>query len=114
MPLTIAQTVAGEALKPIAPICFGFTYWHVRLLASGTAGAKLDVKVHVKGALGVVSLLDGGTIPVGSSWWPTANASLLLTNVGGLLTTDTISLQFTAVDGDVQIDDVYIDPWYNQ
>ena len=40
-----------------------------------------------------------------------AKVSLLLTNVGGLLTTKAISLRFTATTGTSQIDDVYLDPW---
>jgi hypothetical protein len=36
---------------------------------------------------------------------------LLLTKIGGLLTTKAISLPFTTVSGTAQIDDVYVDPW---
>jgi hypothetical protein len=97
-----------------APICFGFTNWHLRFFAKGQPGAKVRVTVHVKSLLGLVSALDGGTFRVGGTWQPSAEISLLLTNLGGLLATDTISLRFTAVDGVAQIDDVYIDPWFNQ
>jgi len=65
----------------------------------------------VRGLLGVISILDGGTMTLTDSWRPSARVSLLLTNIGGLLTTRAISLRFTTLSGTAQIDDVYVDPW---
>jgi hypothetical protein len=58
-----------------------------------------------------LSILDGGTVSTNGTWQPSPQVSLLLTNVGGLLTTQAISLRFTAMNGASQIDDVYLDPF---
>ena len=76
---------------------------------AATAGSS--VTVRVRGLLGVISIFDGGTVSLNGSWRPSPRVSLLLTNIGGLLTTKAISLRFTAIDGTAQIDDVYVDPW---
>ena len=66
----------------------------------------------MRSLLGVISILDGGTISMNSSWRPSPRVSLLLTNIGGLLTTKTISLQVHSDQRQrAQIDDVYVDPW---
>jgi hypothetical protein len=58
------------------------------------------------------SVLDGGTVSSGSTWKPSADVDLLLTNVCGLLATDSISLRFVPANTTgVRIDDVYLDPW---
>ena len=93
-------------------MCFAAGDWHLRFLAVGPSpGALLHVSVTVNSLLGVVSILDGGTIASDGAWKPTPEVSLLLTNVGGLLTTKAVSFRFTASDGASQIDDVYLDPW---
>ena len=94
-------------------ICFDFADWHLRFFAAsnGSRSSALEVDVMVRGLLGVVSVLDGGTVASGSTWAPSPKVSLLLTNLGALLTTNAISLRFTPVGtGAVQIDDVYLDP----
>ncbi|MDX6568968.1 MAG: hypothetical protein QOH15_1546 [Gaiellales bacterium] len=67
----------------------------------------------------VVSVVAAGlAIPVGvisesGSWQPTP-AMLFLTNTLGILSatgTTTASFRFTAVGGDAQVDDVYVDPY---
>jgi hypothetical protein len=97
------------------PTCFAFTYWHTRLFAAnkGSRYGSLDVDVIVKSLFGLVSVLDGGRMSAGSQWAPSPRVSLLLTNLGGLLTTDTISLRFTPIGSSAafQIDDVYLDPY---
>lgn len=74
-------------------------------------GDELRVTVTVNSLLGLVSVLDGGTVSNNGTWKPSPQVSLLLTNVGGLLTTKAISLRFTATSGTSQIDDVYLDPF---
>jgi hypothetical protein len=59
----------------------------------------------------LVSILDGGTVSNDGTWKPSPQVGLLLTNVGGLLTTKAISIRITASSGSSQIDDVYLDPW---
>ncbi len=98
------------------PTCFAFADWHMRFFAvnTGSRYGKLEVDVIVKGLLGVVSILDGGTVSAGSQWSPSPQVSLLLTNVGGLLTTNTISLRFRPIGSNAafRLDDVYLDPYH--
>ena len=92
------------------PMCFKFTDWHLRFFSSGSGTVR--VKVVVKSLLGVLSILDGGTISNGSTWKPSPQVGLLVTNLTGLISTDSISLRFTpAKTNGVRIDDVYLDPW---
>jgi hypothetical protein len=90
-------------------MCFTAGDWHMRFVGKGSG--RVRVNIQVNSLLGVVSVLDGGTVTPGGTWAPSPKVSLLLSNVGGLLTTKAISLRFTAVDGAVQIDDVYLDPF---
>ena len=95
-------------------MCFDFADWHLRFFArDGGSGGRVQVKIVVKSLLGTVSVLDGGTVDPKSDWRPSPRVSLLLTNLGGLLATDSIHLRFTASGGRVQVDDVYLDPWKN-
>jgi hypothetical protein len=92
------------------PMCFALGDWHLRLFTAGSGSVR--VKVQVKSLLGVLSVLDGGTVSSGSTWKPSPEVGLLLTNLGGLLATDSISLKITpATTTGVRIDDVYLDPW---
>jgi hypothetical protein len=90
-------------------MCFKPGNWHFRFVGRGDG--RVQVTVRVRGPLGVISILDGGTVWMNSSWHPSPRVSLLLTNIGGLLTTRAISLRFTSVTGTAHIDDVYVDPW---
>jgi hypothetical protein len=97
----------ASATSPM--MCFSTGNWHFRFVGRGSG--RVRVTVRVRGPLGVISILDGGTVSLNNSWRPSPRVSLLLTNIGGLLTTKAISLRFTAVNGTAQIDDVYVDPW---
>jgi hypothetical protein len=90
-------------------MCFSTGDWHFRFVGRGSG--RVRVTVRVRGLLGVISILDAGTVSLNDSWRPSPRVSLLLTNIGGLLTTKTISLRFAPVSGTAQIDDVYVDPW---
>ncbi len=90
-------------------MCFAAGDWHLRFVGTGTG--QVRVTVMVNSLLGVISILDGGTVSNSGTWKPSPKVGLLLTNVGGLLTTNAISLRFTATNGASQIDDVYLDPW---
>jgi hypothetical protein len=92
------------------PMCFALGDWHFRFFVMGSGSVR--VKVVVKSLLGVVSTLDGGTVRAGSTWKPSPEVELLLSNVCGLLATDAVSVRLTPVgDSDLRIDDVYLDPW---
>jgi hypothetical protein len=93
-------------------MCFAPGDWHLRFVGiSRSRSSKLDVTVQVASLLGVVSVLDGGTVSSDGTWEPSPQVGLLLTNVGGLLTTKAVSFRFTATSGSSQIDDAYLDPW---
>src|SRR5205085_1350629 len=57
--------------------CFGATDFKMRLFAKGTGSVR--VKVVVSDLLGVLSVLDGGTIRAGDTWQPSPQISLLVT-----------------------------------
>jgi hypothetical protein len=90
-------------------MCFAAGDWHMRFVGKGTG--RVRVTVQVNSLLGLVSVLDGGTVSANGTWSPSPRVGLLLTNVGGLLTTKAITLRLTASNGSVQVDDVYLDPW---
>lgn len=91
-------------------MCFAPGDWHFRLFVSGSGSVR--VKVVVKSLLGVLSTLDGGTVKAGSTWRPSPEVEVLLTNVCGLVSTDSLSLRLTPTSGsNVRVDDVYLDPW---
>jgi hypothetical protein len=91
------------------PMCFAAGDWKMRFFATG--GGKVHVQVRVKSLLGLLSILDGGTAKSGSTWRPSPEIGLLITNLGGILATDSVSFRLIARDGAVRIDDVYLDPW---
>ena len=91
-------------------MCFAPGDWHFRFFVSGSGSVR--VKVVVRSLLGVLSTLDGGTVKAGSTWKPSPEVELLLTNVCGVLATDSLSLRLTPTSGsNVRVDDVYLDPW---
>lgn len=104
---SLSMPSGSTAITPT--MCFQAGDWHMRFVGKGTGRVK--VTIMVPSLLGLLSVLDGGTVRPGGTWSPSPKVSLLLTNVGGLLTTKAIALKFTAVDGTSQIDDVYLDPF---
>jgi hypothetical protein len=91
------------------PMCFAAGDWKMRFFSTG--GGKVRVQVRVKSLLGLLSILDGGTFTSGSTWKPSPEIGLLVTNLGGILATDSVSFRLIAKDGAVRIDDVYLDPF---
>lgn len=99
--------VPGGVTVTTPPMCFALGDWHMRLFARG--GGKVRIRIVVKSALGLLSVLDGGTIRPGSSWQPSPEVQMLLTNITGLLATDSVSFRLTP-SVTTRIDDVYLDP----
>ena len=77
------------------------------------SGGKLRVNIVVRSLLlGPLSILDGGTVLAGSTWQPSPEVRLTLSNLTGLLAIDAISVRFTSTGtSNVRIDDAYLDPW---
>jgi hypothetical protein len=101
----------GAALSPT--VCFGFGDWHARFFVRnvGSARGSLKVDIAVKSLLGLVSILDGGSITATGEWSPSPRVGLTLTNLTSLLGVRAIAFRFRAVGGSFQVDDVYLDPW---
>ena len=107
---SLYMPVGSSATSPT--MCFAAGDWHLRFMGvSPTKASKLRVTVTVNSLLGILSILDGGTVSADGTWKPSPKVGLLLTNVTGLLTTKAISLRITATSGTSQIDDVYLDPF---
>ena len=71
----------------------------------------MDIVVH--NLLGVLSVLDGGTIRAGSTWAPSPRISALVSNANGLLgTAKAISIRVKArgTRAAFAIDDLFVDP----
>jgi len=93
--------------------CFELGDWHARFFVrgAGTRGARLQVDVIVPSLLGVLTVLDGGSVPPSGEWRPSPRIGMLVCNVTSLLGTKAVSLRFRAVNGAFQVDDVYLDPF---
>jgi hypothetical protein len=94
-------------------VCFKLGDWHLRFMAKRlSSSGSLRVQIVVPSLLGVLSILDGGTVSGTGSWAPSPRMALLLSNVTSLLGTNAVAFRFTPVNGgSFQIDDVYLDPW---
>ena len=101
----------SSAMSPTS--CFAFGDWHARFFVRGAGlrTGRLEVDVVVRSLLGVLTVLDGGSVGASGEWQPSPRIGMLVCNVTGLLGTKAVSLRFRAVNAAFQIDDVYIDPW---
>jgi hypothetical protein len=97
-----------------APVCIGLDYPSFRFFLRNTGSSgKLKIDVFGTGLIGGVRSLLSSYVSGTSSWSPSAPI-LLLDNLSSLLTLGgktPVSLRFTAVGGNWQIDDVYVDPY---
>jgi hypothetical protein len=94
-------------------VCAGTLYGAVRFFAVSADGqpARVHVRVLTRSLLGVLAVLDGGSFSVGTTWAPTP---VIYSTFSGLATTVSASkamqIQITVDSGNVQIDDLYVDP----
>jgi hypothetical protein len=94
------------------PVCMTILRPTMRFFSvAPTGAASLRVEVVSRNLLGILSVVDGGTVRAGSSWQPTPAMSLLGTNLSSLIFTIWVQFRFRPVDAAVTIDDVYVDPW---
>jgi hypothetical protein len=97
----------ASATSPL--MCISLLSGKMRFVARGDSGAKVRVQIIYRGLLSsVLGILDGGTYSVGGGWKPSPEVGML----GGLLPllTTGVQFKFTASNGAVAIDDVYLDP----
>ncbi len=94
-------------------MCFSLGDWHLRFFVKKAAAGSGSIKVtvQVKTLLGVLSILDGGTVGANGYWTPSPRVGLLLSNVTSLVGTRAVSFQLRASGTAFQVDDVYLDPW---
>jgi hypothetical protein len=94
-----------------SPICIGLTRPTFRFFTSnaGAATSSLRVRVVCRGILGVLGVVDGGTIVAGSAWAPTPQLLLLEVPLGS----SSVQLEITPVGSgsNWRIDDLYVDPF---
>ena len=101
----------GAATSP--QICFGSNTPGIRFFVSSPTGsASVHVRIIARGLIGILAILDGGTIKAGSGWSPTIDFGTTFSQLNSLLLgAKSIQLVVTASNGSAQIDDVYIDPF---
>jgi hypothetical protein len=102
-----------SALSPT--VCFGLGDWHARFFVRnvGSAQGSLKVDVVVRSLLGLVSILDGGSVTGTGAWAPSPRIGLTFTNLCSLLGVQAVAFRFRPVGSGAafQVDDVYLDPW---
>ena len=101
----------STALSPT--VCFGLGDWHSRFFVRNAGSEKGSLKVDVvtHSLLGLVSILDGGSISASGTWAPSPRIGLTFTNLCSLLGVKAVAFRFRAQGGSFQVDDVYLDPW---
>jgi hypothetical protein len=99
----------GTATSPA--LCFGLLYPGIRMMTSGSGTLHVQVVAH--GLLGALSALDGGTVAVNGGWAPTQVLSTTLSQLNIPVGTKSIQIVLSAT-GNVQVDDLYIDPFMSR
>jgi hypothetical protein len=97
-----------------APFCVSLLRPTIRLFVAngGSSTSRLRVRVVYRGLLGILGVLDGGTITAGPAW---KASPIMLATLNAPLGTKAAQFVFTPADstGTWRIDDLYVDPWVN-
>jgi hypothetical protein len=97
-----------------APFCVSLFRPTIRFFVAngGSSTSRLRVRVVFRGLLGILGVLDGGTITAGPAWKP---SPVMLATLNAPLGTKAAQFVFTPADstGSWRIDDLYVDPWVN-
>jgi hypothetical protein len=108
-------SIPNGATASSPPMCVGLGEPTVRMFFKQTAGvplARLRVDVLFDDVTGTTQAQSIGWVGVISDWSPSQQMTILA-NLLPLLDAGTpVSFRFTAIGGDFQIDDVYVDPWH--
>jgi hypothetical protein len=106
-----ALSVPAGATVTTPALCYGVLYPTSRLFARSTTGESgtIRVRVQVRSLLGLLTVLDLGTLNVGPEWSPTPVHLQLGAALAALVGSKTMQVQFIPSTG-VLIDDLYVDP----
>lgn len=92
-------------------LCMGTTSTVTRFFVRSSDGGRVRVQVVLRNLLGqVLGVLQVSDVTAGSSW-SAGPAVLNLDSLLGVVGVSSIQLKFTELSGNVQIDDLYVDPW---
>jgi hypothetical protein len=106
---SLALSPGDSALSP--KLCMGTTSTVTRFFVRSSDGGRVRVQVVLKNLLGqVLGILQVSDLSAGARWSP-GPAILNLDSLLGLLGVSSIQLKFTTLAGNVQVDDIYVDPW---
>jgi hypothetical protein len=97
-------------------MCVGIEHPTLRVFVRKSSGSPLSalrVDVLFEDAAGNVQSLQIGNVGAGSSWQPTP-VMPVVANLLALLPDEktAVAFRFTALAGDFQVDDVYVDPFH--
>jgi hypothetical protein len=106
---SLSLSPGDSALSP--KLCMGTTSTVTRFFVRSDNGGRVRVQVVLRNLLGqVLGIVQVSDVTAGSSWSP-GPAVLNLDSLLGLVGVSSIQLKFTQLSGNVQIDDIYVDPW---
>src|SRR4051794_11290207 len=92
-------------------LCMGTTSTWLRFFARSSNDGTVRVQVVLRNLLGnVLAIVQVSDLSPGAAWQPGPNI-LNVDSLLGLLGVSSIQLKFAALDGTVQLDDIYVDPW---
>jgi hypothetical protein len=110
-----ALAIPAYSSATTPPFCVNLTRPTFRFFASnsGASSSRLRVRVVFRSILGILGILDGGTVASGSTWTP---SPIMLATLNAPLGTNSVQFVFTPSDsaGSWRIDDVYVDPWVDR
>ena len=103
--------IPSGATATTPSICYGTLYPTSRLFARSTSGkaGTIRVRVVVRSLLGILTILDVGTLDVTPTWAPTPVHLQLGAALAALVGSKSMQVQFVPSTG-VLIDDLYVDP----
>ena len=116
VPGTRSLYLPSGATATSPTMCFTFGDWHARFFArnSGNTSANLDVDILVPSLLGVVSVLDGGSVRADGTWDPSPRIERAAHERGRpARPTRAVSFRLKAsgTGAAFQVDDVFLDPF---
>jgi hypothetical protein len=104
----------SSALSP--GVCLTILTPTLRFVGTGTNGGAVRLQMYTRTLLGLVQLPSSSDLVLSSNWDASQTQRFLIQNVLGLLNLgqSNIFFRFTPVGGaTVQLDDVYLDPFFH-